>query len=168
MIALLQQEMPRRKDVVAKMRAAINKMTFNFKPTQAAFEDIKSSGNLNILQDVGLKKKLLNYYAVLNGYINVIDLNTGTALQVYTNPNKDFVDIGFQDIEGVRRELDTTIVDVHKFETINFPSPKVRKQLMSEEMFYLQINSRKKDLCNLMKVEIMSMKKVLEEKCSTN
>lgn len=50
MLALLQQDKPDQRAVVKAMRGAISKVTFTFKPAIAAFEDLKSSGNLKISQ----------------------------------------------------------------------------------------------------------------------
>jgi hypothetical protein len=165
MLKLLLEEKPDRKKVITTMRAAVNRITFGFKPTLAAFEGIKSSGHLRVIRDSELKKQLLNYYAVINGYVDVIDLNTGTALAVYTNPNKDFFEVGFQDIESVAQVLDTSSVDLKKLQNNDYPTPTVKKQLLSEVIFYLNINTRKDELCKEMRLEIRTMKRYLEAKC---
>lgn len=168
MLKLLLTEKPERKEVITKMRAAVNRITFGFKPTTAAFEGIKSTGHLRVIRDAELKKQLLNYYSVINGYVDVIDLNTGTALAVYTNPNKDFFEVGFQDIESVAKVLESSGVDLQKLQHANYPAPSVRKLLLSEVIFYLNVNTRKGELCNEMKLEIQTVKKMLETKCTKN
>lgn len=166
MIHMLQQESPNRKELIRQMRANVSKITFTFKPSLAAFDDLKSSGHLNLLKDNIIKKQLINYYSALEGYTNVLDSNTATALAVYTNPFKDFAEVGFQDIEGVRRVLDTTLVDTQKLEPVNYPSEKVRKLLLSEAIYYLNVNSRNAEIREAMLKEIEQMQKLLEAKCS--
>jgi hypothetical protein len=60
MIHLLQGSEVERVKLVKVMRESIAKIRFKFRPSVAAFEDLKSSGKLNILTDLSLKKKLLN------------------------------------------------------------------------------------------------------------
>ena len=168
-IHLLQQNTPDRKRVIKEMRGAIAKTTFTFKLSLAAFEDIKSSGSLNILKDLALKKKLINYYAVMEGYTDVVDVNSDAAVNVYFNPDKDVIDIGWQDIEYIKQEIDTTLVDVIKLNpTSLYPSSQIRKALLSDAIFYLGTNARKKELYQLMAAEIQAIKKVLLIKCKSN
>jgi hypothetical protein len=166
MIQMLQQKSPNRKELIRQMRANVSKITFTFKPSLAAFDDLKSSGHLNLLKDNIIKKQLINYYSALEGYTNVLDSNTTTALAVYTNPFKDFAEVGFQDIEGVRRVLDTTLVDTKKLAPVNYPSEKVRKLLLSEAIYYLNVNSRNAEIRQLMLQDIGQMQRLLEAKCT--
>ena len=166
MIQLLQQESPGRKEVVNKMRAAIAKITFTFKASLAAFNDLKSSGSLRIIKDSDLKSRLLNYYSSMEGYADVIDTNSDAAISVYHNPSKDFKEIGFHDIEDIKEEIDTALVDSEKLKAIAYPSEQIRKVLLSDAIFYLSINTRKKGLHQTVASEILKMKKVLLKKCN--
>lgn len=165
MIQLLQQESPDRSKVANKMRGAIAKTTFTFKPSLAAFDDLKSSGNLSIIRDSNLKSRLLNYYATMQGYADVIDINSEAAIRVYYYPSKDFKEMGFQDIETIREEIDTALVDIEKLKATDYPSAQIRKVLLSDAIFYLSINARKKVIHQSVADEILKMKEVLSKKC---
>ena len=164
-IHLLQQGKVDRKEIVKAMQKSINKIRFNFKPSLSAFDDLKSSGKLNIIKDLAIKKQLLNYYAVQAGYGDIQDIVADASLDVYLNPSKDFEEVGFQDIDFVRSEIDTTLVDLEKLKPISFPSPALRKQLLTELILHLNSNSRKKNVYQTMAVEILSMKEMLGKKC---
>lgn len=165
MISLLQQKSPVRKEVMKSMRGATAKTTFTFKPSKSAFEDLKSSGNLNILTDLSLKDKLINYYSVLEGYVDVVDVNSDAAVAMYYLPGKNFEEIGWQDIDYVRKEMDSSLVDIRALETRSYPSTETRKQLLSEALLYLGTNARKKELYQTMALQIVSMENALRGKC---
>ena len=163
LLHLLQQEQPERKEVIFLLREVISKI--RFRPSTSAFDDLKSNGKLAIIKDLSLKKQLLNYYAEMDGYGDISDLVADASLALYFNLNKDFIELGFQDIYYVKSELDSTLVDTNKLKAVNYPSPALRKQLMSEAMFHLTNNARKKELYNTMLQEIQNIKKILGAKC---
>ena len=161
----LQQENPERKNVIFLLRETISKIRFRFRPSVSAFDDLKSNGKLAIIKDLTLKKQLLNYYAEMEGYGDISDLVADASLALYYNQNKDFVELGFQDIYYVKKELDSTLVNVEKLKTKDFPSMQLRKQLLSEAMFNLTNNSRKKEIYTTMIEEVQKIKKALSMKC---
>jgi hypothetical protein len=165
LLRLLQQEHPERKEVIFLLREVISKIRFRFRPSTSAFEDLKSNGKLAIIKDLSLKKQLLNYYAEMDGYGDISDLVADASLALYFNPTKDFVEMGFQDIWYVRKVLDSTLVDTDKLKAQNYPTQAIRKQLMSEAMFHLTNNARKKELYSTMQQEIQNIKRILSAKC---
>jgi hypothetical protein len=166
MMVLLQQSLPDRKAVVSAMRSSTARTTYTFKVNKAAFDDLKSSGRLSIIQDLALKNQLLRYYARMEGYTDVVDVNSDATVNMYYHPQKDFEELGWQDIESIRKEIDTTRVDLKALAAVHFPSPSLRKQLMSQAIFYVGTNVRKKELYLTMKTEIEKMMVVLENKCA--
>jgi hypothetical protein len=167
-IHLLQQKNVDRAAVVNAMRNSINLIRFNFKPSLSAFDDLKSSGKLGILRDAELKKKLLNYYAVMAGYGDIQDIVADASLDIYLQPTKDFLEAGFPQIDFVKAELDTTLVDINKLTKNSIMSERTRETLLNESILHLNSNARKKAVFMLMEAEILSMKDVLEKKCSAN
>ena len=164
-IHLLQQEKVNRAEVANAMRNSINLIRFNFKPSLSAFDDLKSSGKLGILRDLDLKKKLLNYYAVLTGYGDIQDIVADASLESYLYPSKDFLQAGFPQIDFVKAELDTSLVDISKLSK-NSPMPdQIRENLLNESILHLNSNARKKAVFKLMEFEILGMKALLEKKC---
>jgi hypothetical protein len=148
------------------MRNSINLIRFNFKPSLSAFDDLKSSGKLGILRDLELKKKLLNYYAVLTGYGDIQDIVADASLESYLHPSKDFLQAGFPQIDFVKAELDTSIVDLSKLSENSLMPNHIREKLLNESILHLNSNARKKAVFKLMKAEILVIKALLEKKCS--
>lgn len=164
-IHLLQQKTVDRKALVNAMRKSINLIRFNFKPSLSAFDDLKSSGKLGILRDLEVKKKLLNYYAVISGYGDIQDIVADASLESYLLPTKDFVEAGFPQIDFVKAELDTSLVDASKLSPTSSMTEAIRKELLNESILHLNSNARKKAVFKLMEVEVLGMKTVLEKKC---
>jgi hypothetical protein len=161
----LQQKSPSRKEVINALRGATVRTTFTFKPNQAAYEDIKSSGKLNTLSDIKLKTQLINYYTTMTGIANVVDVNSGVTVGMYYRLDKDFTELGWSELSALSAAIDTTRVDVKQFHSVNFPSPELKKSLISEALFYLGTNSRKRELYNAMTQDIKEMKSALTLKC---
>ena len=164
-ISLLQRPSYTQSEVANAMLGAISKTTFTFQPSIAAFEDLKSSGNLGLIKDLTIKNKLIAYYTFLEGLIDVIDANSDSSIDAFFNYEKDFGEIGWQYFPFVITELDTNMVDVKALTPIDYPSKKVKKQLMSDAVMFLGTSSRKKDLYLDMQIEINTMQTVLNNKC---
>jgi hypothetical protein len=165
-IHILQQKTVDREALVNAMRKSINLIRFNFKPSLSAFDDLKSSGKLGILKDLEVKKKLLNYYAVLSGYGDIQDIVADASLDSYLLPSKDFLESGFPQIDFVNAELDTTLVDISKLTPSTAMPESIRKELLNESILHLNSNARKKAVFKLMEAEVLAMKTLLEKKCS--
>jgi len=166
LIHLLQQKNPKRKQVVNKMAEATSKTTFTFKPSMAAFEDLKSSGNLKIIKDLFIKNKLINYYSKLEGLIDVVDKNSEAAVALYFSTQKDYTKIGWQDIEFVSKEIDTDLVNSESLKFKQYPSTELREKMISDAVFYLGTNARKKLIYKQIVNDIQSMRKKLVKKCN--
>jgi len=165
MISLLQKKSPSRKTVMTAARAAITKTTFTFKPSMSAFEDLKSSGNLNILTDVELKDKLINYYSFLEGYGDLLDVNSDAAVAMHYRVEKNFQDIGWQELDFVRNAMDSSKVDIKALESQTYQSAETIRQLLNEGIFYLYTNARKKELYKEMALQVEEMEAALVAKC---
>ncbi len=165
LIHLLQQKTAERDEVIKALRETISKIRFRFRPSTSAFEDLKSSGKLAILKDLPLKKQLLKYYADMEGYGDISDIVADASLTVFNYPGKDFAEIGLQDIYFVKRELDTALVDIAQLKSLSYPSPQIRKLLMSDAIFHMNSNARKKELYQTMGDEIQAIKKILSAQC---
>ncbi|HLF64193.1 MAG TPA: DUF6090 family protein [Saprospiraceae bacterium] len=165
LLHLLQQENPDRVEVIRHLQGATSKTTYTFKPSLAAFDDLKSSGNLIILRDLSIKDKLINYYSTLEGYIDIIDVNSDKTVALYFDSTKDFVEFGFQNIEFVKNEIDTALVDIDALNASPYPSAALRKQLLSDGVFYMTTNARKKLIYKLMEEEIINMQRTMSKKC---
>lgn len=166
-ISLLQQDVVDRKALANAMRNSINLIRFNFRPSTSAFEDLKSSGKIGIITDQNIKKKLLNYYAVLTGYGDIQDIVADASLDSYLHPSKDLVQSGFPQIEFLNAEIDTTLVDVSKLSPNSAMPNQVRERLVNEAILHLNSNARKKAVFKIMEIEVLAMKELLERKCTS-
>ena len=166
-ISLLQQPNFTQQEVIQLMLGSVSKTTFTFQPSKAAFEDLKSSGNLGLLRDLAIKNKLIAYYTKLDGLIDVIDVNSDASIDAFFNYQKDFSEIGWQYLPFVTSEIDTSIIDVNALTPKDYPSNELRKQLISDAVMFLGNSSRKKDLYLEMFEEIKSMQHILNQKCNS-
>ena len=166
-ISLLQQPKFTQPEVMEAMLGSVSKTTFTFQPSTAAFEDLKSSGNLGLLRDLTIKNKLIAYYTKLEGLIDVIDVNSDASIDAFFNYQKDFSEIGWQYLPFVTSEIDTSIIDVKALTPKDYPSNELRKQLISDAVMFLGNSSRKKDLYLEMFEEIKSMQHILNQKCNS-
>jgi hypothetical protein len=166
-IALLQQSKFTQPEVMEAMLGSVSKTTFTFQPSKAAFEDLKSSGNLGLLRDLTIKNKLVAYYTKLEGLIDVIDANSDASIDAFFNYQKDFSEIGWQYLPFVTSEIDTTTIDVKALTPKDYPSNDLRKQLMSDAVMFLGNSARKKDLYLVMAKEIKTMQYILNKKCNS-
>jgi len=166
LIHALQQPHPSRAQVISLLRGNIVKIRFRFRPSLSAFDDLKSAGKLAILRDLDLKKKLLKYYAEMESYGDISDLVADASLAAYFSPDQDFMELGLQDLDFVKAALDTTLVERAALRDSNYPSPALRKRLLSEAIFHLNNNARKEQVYEVMMEETKKIKSALTAKCA--
>lgn len=73
----------------------------------------------------------------------MIDVNSDFTFALYYDPSKDFRDLGWQYIARTKAVLDTTLVNPQTPDVSPFPSIAIRKQLLSDAIFYMTTNGRK-------------------------
>ena len=165
LLTLLQDEKVDLKRTSNLLMSSISMMTSTFKTSQAAFEDIKSSGNLNIMRDEQLKQQLIGYYTRMDGFIDVVDRNAdGTVDLRYRK--EDFAEAGWHYIDFVRESIDTGKVELESLDIADFDETKFKKLTRSEGLFYLGANARVKMLYQSMEKDIVQMKELLSTKCT--
>lgn len=165
-IHLLQQPSFTQPEIMEAMLGSVSKTTFTFKPSMAAFEDLKSSGNLGLLKDLNIKNKLVSYYTTLEGLIDVIDANSDSSIGIFFSEQNDFGEIGWQYLPFVKTQIDTNLVNVKALTPKDYPSEKFRKQMLSDALMFLGTSSRKKDLYLDMAESIKAMQSILNQKCN--
>ena len=146
----------------------INSVKFanrNYRATTDAFEDIKSSGNLNILTDFSTKNKLASYYESMDRTSSIIETNGKAITDKRFFETKDFISSGWINMVNDFNGIDTTKVDLDLLKSkINFTA-EIRKTILNDAMFYLGISSRNKQILKSAENEILSIKSLLEKKC---
>ena len=163
MLALLQKENPDNKEVVRAMLSAIAGSSLDYQPTQSAFDDIKSSGNLNIIKDLEFKKSLSEYMATLAGIMSNYSNNSlSLAEKLFSLPDHTQV----MEIGLVQNGFDFEIIDAEQLNRDAKFTTETIKLLKSRAVFFIIINSR--NLVHLRNIEsrILEMQKLLETKCA--
>lgn len=146
----------------------INSVKFanrNYRATTDAFEDIKSSGNLNILTDFSTKNNLASYYESMDRTSSIIETNGKAITDKRFFETKDFISSGWINMVNDFNGIDTTKVDLALLKLkVNFTS-EIREIMLNDAMFYLGINTRNKQILRSVENEILSIKSLLEKKC---
>jgi len=164
MLQMLQSDHPTYEKVMHEALGTLSLITYTLRPNITAFEDLKSSGNLNILKDNTIKTKVTDYYSKLDGMIDVADVNADGAVNLFYSQT-DFADIGWQYIDFVREGIDTAKVDFKKLNLEDVISEDNRKKLTSNAVFFVGVNTRNKNLYVSILTEILEMKELLNQKC---
>lgn len=136
--------------------------------TTDAFEDIKSSGNLNIIRNASVKNKLTSYYEVLANTNSILEGNGRAITDVRFFKQKDLISSGWIKLLEDFNEIDTSKVSMKALKSkVNF-TDEIRKSMTNDAVFYMGINSRNKQLLKLLESEIQSMIKLLDSKCKNS
>ena len=143
-----------------------------FRPNNAAYTDIKSSGKLNIIKDKTITKALNTYYTNISNYTelmfsntNLLDihlnrmeswLDTGVYQAYLSNPSRNYI---FE--EDVATQLLTDLPE-HISES--------NKQHLYDMVltFSLANIARRAEIYILIENEVDVMTKILEKKCNSN
>ena len=100
-ILILVQNNSSIQEIVTNSFKAVREMSNHFKPIDATYEDLKSSGNLKLIQDNSLKVKILNYYSSLKGITKTISNGSQFATNVFAEKD-NFKKAGWFHIDLVR------------------------------------------------------------------
>ncbi len=137
-------------------------------PTTNAFEDIKSSGNLNIIKDMKVKNRLTSYYNKMSGINSILESNGKAITEKRFFEIKDLISTGFIKIIEDFNTIDTSLVNIKLLKSHIKFTEEVRLDLINDALFYIGINSRNKQLLELNEGEINSMLQFLETKCAND
>lgn len=165
LLSLLQEENLNSALIANKMLDAISLVTYTFKPNIAAFEDIKSSGNLATIKDNKIKSQLIEYYSTIEGIVDVVDINAdGTVTRFYDKSN--YVKVGWHQIDLVKNAIDSVMVDKSKLDKYIEFNDDYKSKLTSDAVYFIGSSARIKMLYKILKEDIVKMKIELENKCS--
>jgi hypothetical protein len=140
----------------------------NITATTDAFEDIKSSGNLNIIKDLSLKNQLADYYKTLANTSAVIESNGKSITDKRFLEMEDVISSGWIKLIENVNAFDTSKVNLKELKSkVNFTDD-MRLKMTNDAVFYLGINSRNKQLLQLLKKEIVAMIELLNLKCQNH
>jgi hypothetical protein len=165
MLSLLQMKNPPIESVLKRNHGAISLITYTFRPSIAAYEDLKSSGNLKILRDSEVKRRVTEYYSMIDGMIDVMDTNADGAVALFY-AKSDYAESGWHYLDFVKTGIDTSKVNFNQLMPESFDLEKFRKKMTSDAIFYVGANSRIKYLYEAVLPNMERMQEVLKNKCN--
>jgi hypothetical protein len=164
MMAELQDEDPDRDYVASKMLAAIRLSGTAFHPDTSAFDDIKSSGNINVLLDTEVKDQTSNYYSNVIAISTNHSANSDQMIATFFD-HADSIGAGYLNLEFLKTTLDGSAVDIESLVKQHPLTEEIADQLMNDALFYVAINARGSDHIQSILNHIIDITRVLETKC---
>ena len=164
MLAALQEQHPNRDSVAKMMLAAIRLSGSNFKPDTSAFEDIKSSGNLNVLTDTDIKDQISRYYSDV---MAIAANHSGNADHITLRffSHNDVIGAGWLNLEFLKTTLDGSAVDI-EYLVNRFPlTETIIDSLITDSLFYIAVNARGSVHLQNISNHITDITQALEPKC---
>jgi predicted nucleic acid-binding Zn-ribbon protein len=139
--------------------------TDGFYPSKAAFDDIKSSGNLNVLANLKVKNSLIRYYNDLDNITTKLSQNREQMVQrafdyQYIN------EIGFQEFEYIKNSLGPQIMDL--LPKVNWhlnKEHKYFKQFEADLVLFIALKEREKQFYNRIRTEMKPLYDSLQNLC---
>ncbi|MBN3520985.1 hypothetical protein JYB62_13330 [Algoriphagus lutimaris] len=164
MLAELLSTNPNKEKIIQLMLESTAKITYQFNPISAGYDDIKSSGNLNNFTDQAILDKLGAYFQEVKGLAANIANNGQLGLNEVFEID-DFYKIGFIDNSFLEEAIDTTVV---------------RKEFLDKNPLTLSQNQELKHIASLLMAvnyrnikhyesiisKIVAIKPVLESHCN--
>lgn len=151
-----------RSDILNKFVLALRQDVFV--PSNIAFEEITSSGQLKLLTDLKLKNRLIQHSTFLNNILNLLQENRNVILERMS----DFElisDFGFQDINYLNQELDKELLDLlPKNNWTNEPKNPIFVKFQDNLVFFIAMLIRQKQHLSNLKQEMQEPLQLLQEK----
>jgi hypothetical protein len=135
-----------------------------FVPSNIAFEDITSSGQLKLLTDLKLKNRLIQHSTFLNNILNLLQENRNVII----NRMSDFEsmsEFGYQDIDYLMRELDREhIALLPKNNWTNDPNNPIFLKFQDNLIVYIAMLIRQKQHLSNLQNEMQEPIELLKDK----
>ncbi|WP_250434351.1 DUF6090 family protein [Hanstruepera flava] len=151
-----------RSDILNKFVLALRQDVFV--PSNIAFEDITSSGQLKLLKDLELKNRLIQHSTFLNNILNLLQENRDVILDRMS----DFElisEFGYQDIDYLQRELDEKhIALLPKNNWTNEPDNPIFLKFQDNLVVYIAMLIRQKQHLANLKTEMQEPIALLNRK----
>ncbi len=168
-LRLLTSNNPKKMEVALEINDAIKAIYTDFKANDAAFVDLKSGANLNIIKDKSVIRAMNNYFNKVEGHVSVIQVNGENAVRIFYSHNDVFANgwahasltSGWAS-EGIAPDV-LSRIPLDENETF---SPEMKDRLLNESLLLVSHNQRQMMLYNHIQEEIESVKAILESKCN--
>ena len=168
-LRFLQGTQPAKADVGSQIKQSISAIYIEFKPSDAAFEDLKSGANLNIITDKNIIRALNTYYNKLEGLVSIIQVNGQKAVDVYYSRQNNFEN-GWIEAnmasDSFKNGIDQDVYANIPVDNSGIISEGNRTQLYIDALYYVAANTRQIELYALMKKENDALTATLKTKCS--
>jgi len=170
-LRLLLDESSKKTDIGNQISLSIKAIYSDFAPNNAAYEDLKSGSNLNIIRDKSVIKALNRYFNKVEELKSIIMVNGQHAVDISFAHDNHFANgsVGASIRDGrFSKGLDSDLkgeIEVFDSEPI---SPKMKTRLINESLDYVGANTRQIELYKLLLNEIRSLQQLLEGKCSSS
>jgi len=135
-----------------------------FVPSNIAFEEITSSGQLKLLTDLKLKNRLIQHSTFLNNILNLLQENRNEII----NRMGDFeliTEFGYQDIDYLNQELDKEHLDqLPKNNWTNDPNNPIFLKFQDNLVLFIALLIRQKHHLSNLKKGIQEPIELLKDK----
>jgi hypothetical protein len=165
LLSLLQKGETSKNIIINEYLYSAARLAAIFRPNTSAFDDLKSSGNLNLIRDINIKNEMNEYYVFLEEYIKVVERNSNEALDTFLK-QESYVDAGWTELELINKVIDTTLVNKSELNKEKNISDIIVKKYTSDILFHIGINARNIQRYQTMSKEIIRMNLLLQQKCS--
>lgn len=167
-VRLLLGEDPKKVEVATEINDAIKAIYSDFTPNDAAFVDLKSGANLNIIRDKSVISALNNYFKKVEGYISVIKVNGENAVKIFYSHDDVFANGWIQASlrsGWVAEGIDSDLREQLPLDENESLSDAMQFRLLNESLLHVSHNQRQKILYNAIQEEIESLRSILRTKC---
>ncbi|WP_445382966.1 DUF6090 family protein [Robiginitalea sp. IMCC43444] len=151
-----------RSEILNKFVVAVRQDVFV--PSNIAFEDITSSGQLKLLTDLKLKNRLIQHSTFLDNILNLLQENRNVIITRMS----DFElisEFGYQDIDYLKRELDKEhITLLPKNNWTNDPNNPIFLKFQDNLIVYMAMLIRQKQHLSNLKKEMQEPIELLKNK----
>jgi hypothetical protein len=168
-IRLLQGKDPKKIEVAQEINNSIKSIYADFKFNDAAFSDLKSGANLNIIKDKSVIRSINNYFNKVEGFVSVIEVNGANAVKTFYSHDDMFAN-GWVHASlkngWVSEGIDADLVDGIDIKEDEKISEAMKYRLLNESLLLLSHNQRQIMLYNSIKEEIHKLQSILKSKCN--
>jgi Family of unknown function (DUF6090) len=136
-----------------------------FFPSRAAYDDIKSSGNLNLLSNIKVKNNIIRYYSELDNISKQLSQNREEIVRRTFN-YQNINELGFQEIDYIKNSLGTEIIELlPKIDWHLNKNQKYFKQFEEDLVLFTALKEREKQHFNKIRTEMQPLYDSLKELC---
>lgn len=135
-----------------------------FVPSNIAFEEITSSGQLKLLTDVRLKNRLIQHNSFLNNIQNLLQENRNEIITRMSDVEL-VGEFGYQDIDYLNRELDQDHIDLlPKYNWTNDPDHPIFIKFQDNLVVFIAMLIRQKQHLSNLRMEMQEPIELLKNK----